>query len=279
MAQHPGLDYEAIDEIIFGCANQAGEDNRNVARMSALLAGLPVNVPGTTINRLCGSGMDATITGARAIISGEADLVITGGVESISRAPVCRRQRHHFPDRWKYMTRPSDGGSSTSSCKSSMVSIPCRKRQRMSPTTSRSVATIRTRSLCAHKIRQPMLRRAAASLGKSRRSADSPEEGACSCRRYGRAPTCHDDRCSGQTQTHRPAGRHCDGGECVRRQRWSRRYSPCIPMRCRKIWLNPHRSYSRRCDGRCATTDYGHRASTHLQESFPGSSWHAAGTV
>ncbi|MGO1164444.1 3-oxoadipyl-CoA thiolase [Brucella sp. C7-11G] len=87
MAQHPGLDYEAIDEIIFGCANQAGEDNRNVARMSALLAGLPVNVPGTTINRLCGSGMDATITGARAIISGEADLVITGGVESMSRAP------------------------------------------------------------------------------------------------------------------------------------------------------------------------------------------------
>ncbi|KAB2680297.1 MULTISPECIES: 3-oxoadipyl-CoA thiolase [Alphaproteobacteria] len=87
MAQNPNLDFEAIDEVVFGCANQAGEDNRNVARMSSLLAGMPVSVPGTTINRLCGSGMDATITGARAIASGEADLVIAGGVESMSRAP------------------------------------------------------------------------------------------------------------------------------------------------------------------------------------------------
>ena len=87
MGQNPNLDFEAIDEVVFGCANQAGEDNRNVARMSSLLAGMPVSVPGTTINRLCGSGMDATITGARAIASGEADLVIAGGVESMSRAP------------------------------------------------------------------------------------------------------------------------------------------------------------------------------------------------
>jgi acetyl-CoA acyltransferase len=82
-----GLDLEAIDEVIFGCANQAGEDNRNVARMSLLLAGLPVRVPGTTMNRLCGSGMDAVITAARAIKAGEAELVIAGGVESMSRAP------------------------------------------------------------------------------------------------------------------------------------------------------------------------------------------------
>jgi 3-oxoadipyl-CoA thiolase len=81
------LDPAAIDEVIFGCANQAGEDNRNVARMSLLLAGFPDSVPGTTINRLCGSGMDAVITGARAIKAGEADLVIAGGVESMSRAP------------------------------------------------------------------------------------------------------------------------------------------------------------------------------------------------
>ncbi len=87
MAHYPTVDFEAVDDVIFGCANQAGEDNRNVARMSALLAGLPVSVPGTTINRLCGSGMDATIAGARAIVSGEAELVITGGVESMSRAP------------------------------------------------------------------------------------------------------------------------------------------------------------------------------------------------
>ena len=78
MARH-ALDWAAVDEVIFGCANQAGEDNRNVARMSALLAGLPTSVPGTTINRLCGSGMDAVITAARAIRAGEMDLVIAGG--------------------------------------------------------------------------------------------------------------------------------------------------------------------------------------------------------
>jgi len=87
MARHPGLDPATIDEVIFGCANQAGEDNRNVARMAALLAGLPVEVPGTTVNRLCGSGMDAVAIAARQIKTGEADLVIAGGVESMSRAP------------------------------------------------------------------------------------------------------------------------------------------------------------------------------------------------
>lgn len=87
MARNAGLDWSAIDDVIYGNANQAGEDNRNVARMSALLAGLPEGVPGSTINRLCGSGMDATGTAARAIKSGEANLMISGGVESMSRAP------------------------------------------------------------------------------------------------------------------------------------------------------------------------------------------------
>ncbi|AHG49893.1 acetyl-CoA acetyltransferase (plasmid) [Rhizobium leguminosarum bv. trifolii CB782] len=87
MERNGGVDWEAVDDVIFGCANQAGEDNRNVARMSALLAGLPIAVPGTTINRLCGSGMDAVITAARAIRAGEAELMIAGGVESMSRAP------------------------------------------------------------------------------------------------------------------------------------------------------------------------------------------------
>jgi acetyl-CoA acyltransferase len=85
--RNPKLDLAAVDEVIFGCANQAGEDNRNVARMSLLLAGYPETVPGTTMNRLCGSGMDAIITAARAIKSGEAELIIAGGVESMSRAP------------------------------------------------------------------------------------------------------------------------------------------------------------------------------------------------
>ncbi|WP_111731851.1 3-oxoadipyl-CoA thiolase [Roseovarius amoyensis] len=87
MDRNPQVDWAAVDDVIFGCANQAGEDNRNVARMSLLLAGLPEGVSGTTINRLCGSGMDAVIAGARAIRTGEADLILAGGVESMSRAP------------------------------------------------------------------------------------------------------------------------------------------------------------------------------------------------
>ncbi|MEQ5828952.1 3-oxoadipyl-CoA thiolase [Sulfitobacter sp. NFXS29] len=85
--RNPSLDPAAIDEVIFGCANQAGEDNRNVARMSLLLAGYPETVPGTTMNRLCGSGMDAVITAARAIKAGEAEVIVAGGVESMTRAP------------------------------------------------------------------------------------------------------------------------------------------------------------------------------------------------
>ncbi|MDF2371097.1 MAG: 3-oxoadipyl-CoA thiolase [Rhizobiaceae bacterium] len=85
--RNPSIDFEAVDEVIYGCANQAGEDNRNVGRMSLLLANYPVSVPACTINRLCGSGMDAIITAARAIKAGEADLIIAGGVESMSRAP------------------------------------------------------------------------------------------------------------------------------------------------------------------------------------------------
>ena len=87
MARHPGVDWQAVTDVIYGCANQAGEDNRNVAHMSALLAGLPLEVPGSTVNRLCGSGMDAIGTAARAIKAGEAGLMIAGGVESMSRAP------------------------------------------------------------------------------------------------------------------------------------------------------------------------------------------------
>ena len=87
MARNSGVDWAAVEDVVLGCANQAGEDNRNVARMAALLADLPVEVTGTTINRLCGSGMDAVLTAARAIAAGEAELMIAGGVESMSRAP------------------------------------------------------------------------------------------------------------------------------------------------------------------------------------------------
>jgi acetyl-CoA acyltransferase len=87
VARNPGVDWSRVDDVYYGCANQAGEDNRNVARMAALLAGLPVEVPGSTINRLCGSSLDAVGMAARAIKSGEAQLVIAGGVESMTRAP------------------------------------------------------------------------------------------------------------------------------------------------------------------------------------------------
>lgn len=85
--RNPSVNWSLVDDVFYGCANQSGEDNRNVARMSSLLAGLPIDVPGVTLNRLCGSGIDAVGTGARAIKSGEADLIIAGGVESMSRAP------------------------------------------------------------------------------------------------------------------------------------------------------------------------------------------------
>jgi 3-oxoadipyl-CoA thiolase len=87
MARNPQVDWQAVTDVLFGCANQAGEDNRNVAHMASLLAGLPLDVPGATINRLCGSGLDALGTAARAIRAGEASLMIAGGVESMSRAP------------------------------------------------------------------------------------------------------------------------------------------------------------------------------------------------
>jgi 3-oxoadipyl-CoA thiolase len=87
MAKHPGLDWSQVDEVFFGCANQAGEDNRNVARMALLLAGMPATVPGQTLNRLCASGLDAVGAAGRAIRAGEIDFAIAGGVESMTRAP------------------------------------------------------------------------------------------------------------------------------------------------------------------------------------------------
>ena len=87
LERNPQLDWEQVDDVILGCANQAGEDNRNVARMAVLLSGLPVGVPGTTVNRLCGSGMDAIGLAARTIRAGDGDMLVAGGVESMSRAP------------------------------------------------------------------------------------------------------------------------------------------------------------------------------------------------
>ena len=115
MARHEALDWAALDDVVLGCANQAGEDNRNVARMALLLAGLPEAVPGATVNRLCGSGMDALLIAARAIRAGEAQLMIAGGVESMSRAPFVmpkaetafsrRAEIHDTTIGWRFVNR------------------------------------------------------------------------------------------------------------------------------------------------------------------------------
>ena len=98
VARHPGFDNALVDDVILGDANAAGEDNRNVARMAALLAGFPTSVPGTTVNRLCGSGIEAVIQASRAIETGDADLILAGGVESMSRAPwVLLKPSRGFP--------------------------------------------------------------------------------------------------------------------------------------------------------------------------------------
>jgi acetyl-CoA acetyltransferase len=113
MARNPKVDWQAVTDVIFGCANQAGEDNRNVAHMASLLAGLPVDLPGATINRLCGSGLDAIGTAARAIKAGEATLMIAGGVESMSRAPFVMPKAESAPAPMPCTTRRSAGASST----------------------------------------------------------------------------------------------------------------------------------------------------------------------
>ena len=115
MARNPGVDWEAVDDVLFGCANQAGEDNRNVARMARCWPGCRPSVPGATINRLCGSGLDAVGSAARAIRCGEAALMIAGGVESMSRAPFVMPKAETAFSRaaTRCTTRRSAGASST----------------------------------------------------------------------------------------------------------------------------------------------------------------------
>ena len=114
LARNAAVDAGTIDDVVYGCANQAGEDNRNVARMSLLLAGLPESVPGATVNRLCGSGMNAVGICAQAVKTGEAELTVAGGVESMSRAPfVIGKADTPSPARPRSTTRRSAGASST----------------------------------------------------------------------------------------------------------------------------------------------------------------------
>jgi len=134
MSRNGKVDWAAVDDVIFGCANQAGEDNRNVARMSSLLAGLPETVPGTTINRLCGSGMDALITAARTIKAGEADLMIAGGVESMSRAPFVMPKASSAFSRASEIYDTTIGWRFVNGLmKKNTAQTPCRRLPKMSP--------------------------------------------------------------------------------------------------------------------------------------------------
>jgi acetyl-CoA acyltransferase len=135
MQRHPDLDWSALDDVLYGCANQAGEDNRNVARMALLLSGLPLEVPGATINRLCGSGMDAVGSAARAIRAGDTDLMIAGGVESMTRAPFVMGKADAAFSRNAQIFDTTIGWRFVNPLmKSATAPTPCRTRPRTSPT-------------------------------------------------------------------------------------------------------------------------------------------------
>ena len=166
------VDLEAVDDVIFGNANQAGEDNRNVARMSLLLADYPVSVTGTTINRLCGSGLDAVLVAARAIKAGEADLIIAGGTESMSRAPFVMPKATSAFSRNAEIYDTTIGWRFVNPVMKKLHGVdPCPKRARTSPRTTRFPARIRTGSALASQTRAAA---AQAMEGWQRRSLPSP---------------------------------------------------------------------------------------------------------
>ena len=221
MARNPGVDWSALEEVFLGCANQAGEDNRNVARMAALLSGLPENVPGTTINRLCASGLDAVGTAARADQDRRGDLVIAGGVESMSRAPfVMGKAESAFPRTAEIRTPPSAGASSIPAMKSQYGVDSMPETGENVAEAFRSRAPTRTRSPCAAS-RRPARGRARIFRGGDRcgRSQGRERKARGSHRR--RASAAADDGGgSGQAQDSLPQPGNRDGRQCVGRQRW-----------------------------------------------------------
>ena len=184
------MDWAAVDDVVLGCANQAGEDNRNVARMALLLAGLPETVSGTTVNRLCGSGADAVAIAARAVRAGEADLVIAGGVESMSRAPFVMAKAQSAYDRsvavhdttlgWRFVNPEMERLYGTDSMGETAENVADGARTCRGPT--------RTRSRCGRRSARPRRSRGRAAgrgdrAGDGARSPRRPDGG-----RAGRAP-------------------------------------------------------------------------------------------
>jgi 3-oxoadipyl-CoA thiolase len=172
MARNPSVDWNAVDEVFLGCANQAGEDNRNVARMALLLAGLPETIPGVTLNRLCASGMDAIGTAFRAIASGEMELAIAGGVESMSRAPfVMGKADAAFSRNMKLEDTTIGWRFINPLMKASTVWMRCRRPPTTWPMTTKCPARTRTLSPCAASNAPPLPRPQAFSPKKSSKCA------------------------------------------------------------------------------------------------------------
>ena len=218
--RNPGVDWAELDDVIYGCANQAGEDNRNLARMAGLLAGLPDTSGGVTLNRLCGSGMDAVAMAARVIRGSEADMMIAGGSESMSRAPFVMAKATSAFDRNAEMYDTTIGWRFVNPKMKRRLwrRHDAARRPRMSRRSSRSAARTRTRSRCAARPRPRAAQangRLAAEIVAGR---DPAAQGRPGRRRPRRASARDQRRGARQAEADRPARRHRHRRQCLGRQ-------------------------------------------------------------
>ena len=219
LAKAPGLDPHAIDDVFAGCANQAGEDNRNVARMAGLLAGLPTSVPGTTINRLCGSGLDAIGTAARAVRAGEIEVAIAGGVESMSRAPFVQGKAAEAFSRHVEVYDTTIGWRFVNPLMKAQYGVDSM------PETGENVAEefqISRADQDAFALAQPGARRRRAKerapRPRNRRRRNQGPQGQCHAGRARRTSARDQPRQARRSADAVSQGRHGDGGQCVGRQ-------------------------------------------------------------
>ncbi len=270
MERHASVDWNAVDEVAYGCANQAGEDNRNVARMCALLAGLPETVPGTTINRLCGSGMDAVAYIARAIKAGEMEMGIAGGVESMSRAPFVipkatsafsrmQAEMHDTTIGWRFVNPLMKARHGIESM----------------PETGENVAedydisradqdafALRSQQRAAAAMEDGRLAEEIAPVTIPRRKG---EPIVVDTDEHPRADTTVE--ALAKLSTPFRAGGTVDGGQRVGRQRRCRRPHRRVGSGGEAAWPHPDRPRGRHRDGRCLTPHHGHRAALRRAEA------------
>ena len=257
VAKAPGLDPHAIDDVYAGCANQAGEDNRNVARMAALLAGLPTTVPGTTINRLCGSGLDAIGTAARAVRAGEIEVAIAGGVESMSRAPFVQGKATEAFSRHAEIYDTTIGWRFVNPLMKAQYGVDSM------PETGENVAEefqISRADQDAFALRSQARAAAAQKNGRLAREIvarrNQGPQGQCHARRARRTSARDEPRQARRPADAVPQGRHGDGGQCVGRQRRRGRDHRRLRGRGEALWPEAARAHHRPRDG-------GRRAAHH----------------